>query len=90
MNGQYPCMALKTKGAPKLQRGLSLTPELYAAIQREADKYGLTWNETAERVLRRAFLSPGDSQIQAETASNKAGGGKATVALRNIDDDHSA
>lgn len=42
---------------PKVQRGVSLAPDLYASISAEADKYGRTWNETVELVLRKAFLS---------------------------------
>ncbi len=53
---------------PKVQRGISLAPELNERIREEADKYGRTWNETAELVLRRAFCSDAhDSQKQPET-----------------------
>lgn len=36
-----------------------MTMDLYEAIQRDADKFGRTWNETAEIVLQRVFLGSG-------------------------------
>lgn len=63
-------MELKTrKRGPKVQRGLSVSRELYTRIQEEADKFGLTWNETVELVLERAFLVPANSHNQAASAS---------------------
>lgn len=61
-------MALKTAGRkPKVQRGLSLTQELNAAILATADKLGKTWNEVAESALNRVFLLPSDLQNQAKS-----------------------
>ena len=66
MNLHCSCMELKrTKRGPKVQRGLSITRELYGRIQEEADKFGMSWNECAELVLERAFLAPSNSQSRA-------------------------
>lgn len=44
-----------TGKAVKVQRGISLPPSLYAAIQSEAIKSGRSWNDVAEAALARAF-----------------------------------
>lgn len=66
MDLHISCMLLKPRRQPKVQRGLSLTRELYERIAEEADKYGRTWNETAELILARAFSSLANSRKSAE------------------------
>lgn len=52
MKLQNTCMNLKRmKREPKVQRGISLSPELRDRIQRVADMLGRSWNEVAEAVL---------------------------------------
>ena len=58
-------MPIKSDRKPKVQRGLSMTVELFDAIQSDADRFGLSWNEAAERALNRVFLAPLDLQKKA-------------------------
>lgn len=61
-------MALKTAvRKPKVQRGISISPELSNAIHDIAGKLGKTWNEIAEAALVTAFLP--DLSKRAETMS---------------------
>lgn len=59
-------MALKERKVRKIQRGISLAPELNERIRESADTFGMTWNEAAERALARAFLSPANSSNSAD------------------------
>lgn len=61
-------MALKAKPEPKIQRGISLSRELYEAIHAHVEVHGGTWNETVERVLANAFLRSRDSQNRVENS----------------------
>lgn len=63
-------MGLKGRRKPKIQRGLSMTQELAAAIQADADKLGKTWNEVAESALNRVFLSPSHLQNTMQNSNN--------------------
>lgn len=69
-------MNLKERKKPKVQRGISLTPELNETIGEVADKFGMTWNEAAERALAKAFLSPpSDCRNPADDSRNAHDGG---------------
>lgn len=48
-------MKLAKGQEPKVQRGISLPRDLYERIQADADRFGMTWNEAAERALSRQF-----------------------------------
>jgi hypothetical protein len=55
-----PCMGRKPIGkAPKIQRGVSLDPEVYSAIQADAERLDKTWNEIAESLLRAGLRASG-------------------------------
>lgn len=87
MKVQNPCMALKSpkkEKKPKVQRGLSMTPELRDAIQKEADKYDtLTWNDIAEQALLKAFLPSSDLSKKTEISTSDQGAG---LKWGNVDD----
>jgi hypothetical protein len=46
---------------PKVQRGVSLSYPLYAAIAEDAEFHGVTFNQTVEAILAKAFLRDRDS-----------------------------
>lgn len=63
-------MPTKQRRTPKIQRGLSMTPELYEAIRADADKLGKPWNEVAESALARVFLAGRDYANSREKLAN--------------------
>ena len=44
-------VAEKTAKRTKVQRGISISPELHDAIQAEADRRGVRWNDVVESAL---------------------------------------
>lgn len=67
---------------PKVQRGISLDPELIQAIQDDANRLGKRWNEIAESVLRKAFPVSRDLHPVGKTSHNEAESDP-EVSLRN-------
>lgn len=49
-------------GTPKRQGGISLIPELWAAIEQAAERGGVPKNRVMETILMREFGIAGDSQ----------------------------
>jgi len=58
----HACMPLRSRTEPKIQRGISVSRELYDAIHAYAEAHGGTWNEAVERVLEEAFLHAQDTR----------------------------
>jgi len=48
-------MATKKARKPKIQRGVSLDPDLFARISVTASRLGMPWNTVVEAALGRAF-----------------------------------
>ena len=58
---------------PKVQRGISLPKDLYERIQCDADRFGMTWNEAAERALAQQFPAQPNSRKSGENSLESGG-----------------
>ena len=54
-------MALKKETPPKIQRGISLTPEMYERIKKYAVAQGFDWNGAAVDLITVGFRALSDS-----------------------------
>lgn len=63
---------------PKIQRGISLRPEIYERIQQDAERLGLRFNDVVERILQRAF----EGDVQTSHASRHE-----SLVLMEVEDD---
>lgn len=54
-------MALKKDTPPKIQRGISLTPEMHERIKKYAIAQGLNWNGAAVDLITTGFRALSDS-----------------------------
>lgn len=65
-------MALKTPKPRKVQRGISLPPDLVERIAKNAETLDMKWNDVAERALAKAFPASSDSSNPAPKSRTSA------------------